>query len=37
MCGISGILRPKGILEEILNIHLFLENLKSRGPDNKIL
>lgn len=36
MCGISGILRPKGLLErDIKYSSLSLENLKTRGPDNK--
>lgn len=36
MCGISGILRPKGLLERDFKYSsLSLENLKFRGPDNK--
>ena len=35
MCGLSGILRPKGLLDEDLYYSsLSLKNLKSRGPDN---
>ena len=35
MCGISGIFRPKGLLnDDFYYSSLSLENLKSRGPDN---